>query len=81
MKMGRKLKYVPSKIFKPKFLLYFKGLINPNLSLDVLGLNVKFVTKNIFLYRKIASSNTSCSEAHAGFFRLLMKGIFYPYVL
>ena len=32
-------------------------------------------------YRKVASSNTSCLEAHAGFFRLLMKGIFEPYVL
>ena len=32
-------------------------------------------------YRKVASSNTSCLEAHAGFFRLLMKGIFDPYVL
>ena len=32
-------------------------------------------------YRKIASSNTSCLEAHAGFFRLLRKGIFVPYVL
>ena len=27
------------------------------------------------------SSNTSRLEAHAGFFRLLMKGIFVPYVL
>ena len=27
-------------------------------------------------YRKVASSNTSRLEAHAGFFRLLMKGIF-----
>ena len=33
------------------------------------------------LYRKVASSNTSCLEAHAGFSRLLMKGIFDPYVL
>ena len=32
-------------------------------------------------YRKVASSNTSCFEAHARFFRLLMKGIFDPYVL
>ena len=32
-------------------------------------------------YRNVASSNTSCLEAHAGFFRLLMKGIFDPYVL
>ena len=32
-------------------------------------------------YRNVASSNTSRLEAHAGFFRLLMKVIFYPYVL
>ena len=32
-------------------------------------------------YRKVASSNTSYLEAHAGFFRLLMKGIFDTYVL
>ena len=30
--------------------------------------------------RIVASSNTSCLDAHAGFFRLLMKGIFDPYV-
>ena len=32
-------------------------------------------------YRIVESSNSSCLEAHAGFFRLLMKGIFDPYVL
>ena len=32
-------------------------------------------------YCKIASSNNSCLEAHASFFRLLMKVIFDPYVL
>ena len=32
-------------------------------------------------YRKVASSNMSCLEAHAGFFKLLMKVIFDPYVL
>ena len=32
-------------------------------------------------YHKVASSNTSRLEAHAGFFKLLMKGIFDPYVL
>ena len=32
-------------------------------------------------YRKVASPNTSRLEAHAGFFILLMKGIFDPYVL
>ena len=31
------------------------------------------------IYRKVPSSNTSGLEAHAGFFRLLMKGIFDPY--
>ena len=32
-------------------------------------------------YQKVASSNTSRLEAHAGFFRLLMKGISDPNVL
>ena len=32
-------------------------------------------------YRKFASSNTSRLEAHEGFFRLFMKGIFDLYVL
>ena len=32
-------------------------------------------------YRKVVSSNTSRLEAHEGFFKLLMKGIFDPYVL
>jgi hypothetical protein len=32
-------------------------------------------------YPKVASTNTSCLKAHADFFRLLMKGIFDPYVL
>ena len=34
-----------------------------------------------FTYRKVASSNTSCLEAHAGLFRLSMQGIFDAYVL
>ena len=32
-------------------------------------------------YHKVTSSNTSRLEAHTGFFKLLMKGIFDPYVL
>ena len=32
------------------------------------------------VHRKIASSNTSRLEAHAGFFRLLIKRIFDPYI-
>ena len=35
----------------------------------------------LYNYSKVASSNTSHLEAHAGFFRLFMKGIFDPYVL
>ena len=34
----------------------------------------------IFRYRKVSNSNASCLEAHAGFFRLLMKGIFGTYI-
>ena len=33
------------------------------------------------IYCKVAVSNTFRTEALAGFFRLLMKGIFDPYVL
>ena len=33
------------------------------------------------VYRIVASSSPSRIEAHAGLFRLLMKGIFDPYVL
>ena len=33
------------------------------------------------IYRKVASSNKSRLETHAGFFRLLLKEIFDPYVL
>ena len=33
------------------------------------------------MYRKLVSSNTSGLDAHAGFFRLLMKGFFDAYVL
>ena len=33
------------------------------------------------MYRKVTSSNMSRLEAHAGFFTLVMKGIFYPYDL
>ena len=42
-------------------------------------IHAKYYNKNT--YDKIANSNTSCFEAHVGFFRLLMKGFFGPYVL
>ena len=41
-------------------------------------------TNNLFFsgnYRIVASSSLSRIEAHVGLFRLLMKGIFDPYVL
>ena len=44
----------------------------PNLLVDVF-IEIK--------YPKVASYNTSRLEAHEGFFRMLMKGIFDPYVL
>ena len=28
-------------------------------------------------YRKVASSNTSCLEAHAGFFQIVYEGVFW----
>ena len=43
--------------------------------------NVNYLCKYDNNYRKFASSNTSHLEAHAGFFRFLMKKIFDPYVL
>ena len=45
------------------------------------GNHYKIVHEIILAYRKVASSNPSRLEAHADFFRLLMKWIFYPYVL
>ena len=35
-----------------------------------------FVSLVAIVYRKVASSNMSRLEAHAGFFRLLMKGTY-----
>ena len=43
--------------------------------------NVIYECKGIVLYRKVASFNTSHLETHVGFFRLLMKGIFDPYIM
>ena len=49
-----------------------------------MSIGSKATTKNANFtnsgYRKIASSNTSRLEAQKGFFRLLMKRIFGPYV-
>ena len=41
-------------------------------------INVGSLLFQAIRYHKVASSNTSHLEAHAGIFRLLMKGIFDP---
>ena len=46
-----------------------------------IGDRIVCVSKFYSPYRKVVSSNTSRVEAHEGFFRLLVKGIFDPYVL
>ena len=51
-----------------------------SLNLIILSSHDYFMQYLVKTYRKVASSNTSCLEAHAGFFRLLMKGIFDLYV-
>ena len=47
----------------------------------VVKCKLKLILSYSTIYRKVASSNMSPLEAHAGFFRLVMKGIFDPYVL
>ena len=48
------------------------------------GFQAKQVMRLVFAsgstYRIVASTSPSRFEAHAGFFRFLMKGIFDPYV-
>ena len=56
------------------------SISNYKCSPELIFLNEIFFRK-IFRYCKVASSNTSRLEAHAGFFRLLMKGIFDPYIM
>ena len=41
----------------------------------------KLILTTLDNYRIVASSSPSRIEAHAGLFRMLMKGIFDPYVL
>ena len=57
-----------------------------HLSQQVSQFYKKLLTVCIYLllnyrYRKIASSNTSCLEAHVGIYRLLMKVILNAYLL
>ena len=48
-------------------------VLNPAHVLDIISYGFDLVA-----YRKVVSSNTSCLEAHADIFRLLMEGIFDP---
>jgi len=47
----------------------------------ILKIRVNTIFKLKITHRKVSSSNTSHLEAHAEFFRLLITGIFDPYVL
>ena len=44
-----------------------------------LTISFHLILKGI-IYSKVVSSNTSCLETHAGFFRLLMNEVFDPYI-
>ena len=61
--------------------MFIKILMRCKSRFIVLLLRSKKKALDVLAYRKVASSNTSRLEAHAGFFRLLMKGIFEPYVM
>ena len=43
--------------------------------------NTRQIVSKFLKYCIVASTNPSCTEIHAGFFILLKKGIFDPYVL
>ena len=64
--------------------LLAKKEVRSTVSLQFLEKTDLFLKKQIYFssnYRKVASSNTSRLEAHAGIYRLLMKGILNAYVL
>ena len=42
---------------------------------------MSILSMEVSIYHKVASSNTFRLEAHVGSFRLLINGIFGPYVL
>ena len=73
------------------FLLFWLGSLNQNYIIDLQLTNWPVhklqICKSVLIefasskYRKVVSSNMSRLEAHAGFFRLLMKEIFDLYVL
>ena len=57
------------------------GLLEMAEANQIVMLFPQVFTSFTIYYCKVANSNTSCLEAHAGFFRLLIKGILDPYVL
>ena len=57
------------------------GYICTNLVTYTKFKDARKIAHTVAAYCKVTSSNTSRIEAHAGFFRLLLKGIFDPYVL
>ena len=63
------IKFIHKVIFEELILHYFE--CRPNFQ----------SLKDSITYRKVVSSNMSRLDAHAGFFRLLIKGIFDPYLL
>ena len=73
-----------STLIRPNFVSWYvkarssRGILNLKRSKRI---QMDFENINHLNYHKVASSNTSRLEAHAGFFGLLMKGICDPYVL
>ena len=63
---------------KSKMDFFFKNI---KIDQNIILLTITIWLKSANIYRKVTSSNRACLEVHAGFFRLLMKGIFDPYVL
>ena len=61
-----------SFIFFPKHNLFFK--ISPDIKNGTTKMDVADGAVRVTIYRKVASTSPSHLEAHAGFFRLPMKG-------
>jgi hypothetical protein len=72
----------PANVVRPPIVFFLSYIIDEQLfHHDAKRQKNNIMKYNAYYYHKVASSNTSCLEAHVGFFRLLMKGILDPYVL
>ena len=60
--------------------MLIRDYLSPNIIICICFFDLTDIRELGQKYRKVVSFNTSCLEVHASFFRLLMKGIFYPYV-